>query len=386
MMELPIALQTRDDLDDILIQAVQMNASDVHFSSDLRLSVRQHGVIQPVSLRTITMTELSNLLVASQDENTSVLSIVNSGEDLDFAYVCKKPFNDEYCRFRVNASSKQANGKNGLSIVFRAINPHPPCVEDLGVEDDIIDCMTNLTKGLAIVAGPTGSGKSTLLAAINRKRLETRSEVMITHESPIEFVYDEVETDSVVNQREIGHSGNYKTFYDALVGALRQDPDLILVGEARDRETINAAIHGVQTGHALFTTVHTQGVAQTINRIVKEFESHEREAKLMDIIDSMAIIVYQNLVPSVDGKRVALREYLIFDGEVKDRLRESPINALFTNTYSALIDKGQTLLMDAKKHLESGRIDKNIYRKIEKQFEADISKIGLNKTHKGTLS
>jgi defect-in-organelle-trafficking protein DotB len=236
------------------------------------------------------------------------------------------------------------------------------------------------------VAGPTGSGKSTLLAAINRKRLETRSEVMITHESPIEFIYDEVETDSVVNQREIGHSGNYKTFYEALVGALRQDPDLILVGEARDRETINAAIHGVQTGHTLFTTVHTQGVAQTINRIVKEFEAHEREAKLMDIIDSIAIIVYQNLVPSLDGKRVALREYLIFDGEVKDRLRESPINALFTNTYSALIDKGQTLLISAKKYLESGRIDENIYRKIEKQFEADISKMGLNKTHQGALS
>ena len=381
-MQLPIALQTRGDLDEVLIQAVSMNASDVHFSSGLRLSVRQHGVIKPMSERSISMTELSSLLVASQDENTSCLSIVNSGEDMDFAYVCKTLHEDEILRFRVNASSKQSSGKNGLSIVFRAINSHPPCVTDLGVESDIVNCMTNMTKGLAIVAGPTGSGKSTLLAAINRKRLESRSEVIITHESPIEFVYEDVETDSVVNQREIGRNGNYKTFYDALVGALRQDPDLILVGEARDRETINAAIHGVQTGHALFTTVHTQGVAQTINRIVKEFESYEREAKLMDIIDSLAFIVYQNLVPSTDGKRVALREFLIFDGEVKDRLRESSINELFSNTYSALIEKGQTLLQDANKQLGAGRIDCNTYRKIEKQFEADISKTGLSKTSK----
>lgn len=382
MMQLPIMLQTRGDLDEVLIQAVQMNASDVHFSSDLRLSVRQQGVIQPVSQRVISMTELSNLLVAAQDENTSVLSIVNSGEDLDFAYVCKTPLNEACCRFRVNASGKQFGGKNGLSMVFRVINPHPPCVEDLGVEVDIVDCMIHLTQGLAIVAGPTGSGKSTLLAAINRKRLETRSEVMITHEAPIEFVYDEVVTDSVVNQREVGHSGHYKTFYDALVGALRQDPDLILVGEARDRETLNAVMQGVQTGHALFTTVHTQGVAHTLNRMVKEFEAHEREAKLMDMIDSLAIIIYQNLVPSTDGQRVALREYLIFDGEVKDRLRESPIKQLFANTMAALMDKGQTLLMDAKQKWDAGRIDQKTYRRLEKHAEAEMSKITVRKTQK----
>ena len=126
-----------------------------------------------------------------------------------------------------------------------------------------------------------------------------------------------------------------------------------------------------------FTTVHTQGVAQTINRIVKEFDAHEREAKLMDIIDSTAIIVYQNLVPSIDGKRTALREYLVFDGEIKDRLRESPINALFSNTYQALIDKGQTLLMDAEKQYQAGIIAETVLQKVKKQFEADISKVGL---------
>ena len=252
MIELPVMLQTRRDLDHVLMAAVELNASDIHFSSDLRLSIRQHGEIMPMNERALSMTELSNLLVSSQDDNTSVLGIVNAGEDLDFAYVCKNRLNGQPLRFRANASSKQVNGKTGLSMVFRAINSNPPCVEDLKVEADIVDCMTNLTKGLAIVAGPTGSGKSTLLAGINRKRLETRAEVMITHESPIEFVYDAVKTNSVVNQREIGRSGHYKSFYAALVGALRQDPDLILVGEARDRETINAAIHGVQTGHALF--------------------------------------------------------------------------------------------------------------------------------------
>ncbi len=377
MMELPVLLQTRAHLDDVLIQAAKMKASDIHLSSELRLSVRQYGTIKPMTERNLSMTEVSNLLVSALDENTSCLSIVNSGEDMDFSYVSRQYFDDELLRFRVNASSKYVCGKNGLSLVFRLINPNPPDADELGVDPEIIDCMTQVSQGLAVVVGPTGSGKTTLLASIIRRRLEHRSEVMITHESPIEFVYDAIETNSVVNQREIGRSGNYKSFYEALVGALRQDPDLILVGEARDRETISAAINGVQTGHALFTTVHTSGVAQTINRMVKEFEAHEREAKLMDIIDSLSIIVYQKLVKTVDGKRVALREYLVFDGEIKDRLREAPVNELFTRTYQALMEKGQTLLMDAKKKLDAGRIEYNIYRGIEKQFEADIGKVGL---------
>lgn len=385
MIELPIVLQTRRDLDQVLLQAVKQQASDIHFSNELRLSFRLHGEIKPVSDRLLSLTEVSNLLVAALDENTSCLGIVNAGEDMDFAYVCKITHENQVLRFRVNASSKQILGKNGLSLVFRFINAKPPDIGVLNVETAIIDCMTNLTKGLAIVAGPTGSGKSTLLAAINRKRLETRAEVMITHESPIEYVYDDIETNSVVNQREIGPRGNYKRFYDALIGALRQDPDIILVGEARDRETISAAIHGVQTGHALFTTVHTQGVAATINRLVKEFEAHEREAKLMDIIDSLAIIVYQNLVPSTDGKRVALREYLIFDGVVKDKLRESPMNQLFRNTYAALIEKGQTLLMDADKKLKEQRIDEATYRKVRKQFETDVNQIDLKMNLSDTI-
>lgn len=371
MIELPVVLQTRQHLDAVLRQAVSLDVSDVHFTNGVRLSVRQHGVILPMSHRALSFSEVSNLLVASQDENTSCLSLVNSGEDLNFAYACRATDLAPLLRFRVNASSKQMAGKAGLALVFRAINSHPPGVDD--VESDILACMTTLTQGLAIVAGQTGSGKSTLLAGINRRRLETRAEIMITHESPIEYVYDAVKTDSVIYQREIGRSGDYKTFYEALVGALRQDPDLIVVGEARDRETINAVINGVQTGHALFTTVHTQGVAQTINRMIKEFESHEREAKLMDMIDALAIIIYQVLVPAKKGGRIALREYLLFDGEVKDRLREAPLKSLFSQTYAALIAKGQTLLKDAQCKLDAGLIEESVYRKVKKQFESDIS-------------
>jgi Dot/Icm secretion system ATPase DotB len=373
-MHLPNLLQTRKDLDHVLMTAVKAGMSDIHLGGEDYIKARHHGEIKAFSPRVISSNEAENMLVSAYDENMSALSMITTGEDLDFAYVCKEWVDDQLLRFRVNASSRYRYGKLSIIIVFRVITSEPPSIHQFSTEKDIVETMTEMTKGLAIVVGPTGSGKSTLLASIIRHRLESRSEVVITHESPIEYVYDDIETMSVVNQREIGRAGNYKTFYEALVGALRQDPDLILVGEARDKETINAAIHGVQTGHALFTTMHTTGVAHTINRMVKEFEDSEREAKLMDIIDSLSMIVYQNLVLSTNGKRIALREYLVFDGEIKDRLRECPVKALFTEIYAALIEKGQTLLMDAEKKLKAKQIDKVTYTKIKKQFEADISK------------
>ncbi len=160
----------------------------------------------------------------------------------------------------------------------RAIKSMPPDIETLGVESEIIELTTNIKKGLVVVTGATGSGKSTLLASILRRRAELGAEHMITAEAPIEYVYDGIETQSCITAQEIGRGGDHKTFSDALVAALRKDPDIILVGEARDKETIEAALHGAQTGHALFTTCHTNGVANTINRMLKVFHENERAA------------------------------------------------------------------------------------------------------------
>ena len=369
---LPVNIQTRADLDAILAAAVANEVSDVHFAGDDPIKVRRHGAIDVFAERCLRTTELQHILISAYEENQSAVSVINSGEDLDFAYTTQHPVAGEYLRFRVNASSRIHYGRHDVTIVFRAINATPPTLSQLGVEPAIAEVMVSLEKGMAMVVGPTGSGKSTLLAALMRERLETRAEVIITHEAPIEYVYDDIDTASVIHQRSIGKGGNYPSFHQALVGSLRQDPDVILVGEARDRETINAALNGVQTGHALFTTVHTTGVAHTINRVIKEFPKNERDAKLMDIIDSISIVVYQNLVPAIESGRIALREYLVFDGEVKTQLRECPPPHIFAKTYQVLIEKGQTLLMDARKKLAENKISEATYRKIKKQFEADI--------------
>ena len=197
---------------------------------------------------------------------------------------------------------------------------------------------------------------------------------MITAEAPIEYVYDDIETLSCITAQEIGRGGDHKSFSDALVAALRKDPDVILVGEARDKETIEAALHGAQTGHVLFTTCHTNGVANTINRLLKAFPEGDRAAIQMDIVDALSLIVYQTLVPSTDGKRIALREYLIFDGEIKDRLRECETHKIFSECYAALIEYGQSLLKDAEIKLKQGLISDITYRRIQKEFESDIAK------------
>lgn len=378
-MQLPVNIQTRSDLDAILAAAVAADVSDVHFSGDDPIKVRRHGQVRVFAERALRTTEIQHIAVCAYAENQSALSTINAGEDLDFSYTCQFPVNEVWLRFRVNASSRIRRGQSDVTLVFRVINATPPKLADLDVAPAIVESMVPLQKGLVMVVGPTGSGKSTLLASIIRERLETRQEVIITHEAPIEYVYDDIETVSVIHQRSIGDGQNYPSFHRALVGALRQDPDVILVGEARDKETINAALAGVDTGHALFTTVHTAGVAHTINRIVKEFPENERDVKLMAIIDSLSVIVYQNLVPSTDGKRIALREYLVFDGEVKAELRECPPRDIFAKTYQVLMEKGQTLVMDAEKKCAEKKISVATYEKVKKQFEADIRLTGSKK-------
>ncbi len=374
MIEISPILQSRADLDSILTQAYQLEVSDVHIGGEDPIKVRLHGVIQNLAIRTLNTNEVASLLIASYDDNPSALSKVNSGEELDFSYVCQFPCQGEYLRWRVNAGSRRKYGQRDIKIVFRGIKSMPPDIETLGVESEIIELTTNIKKGLVVVTGATGSGKSTLLASILRRRAELGAEHMITAEAPIEYVYDGIVTQSCITAQEIGRGGDHKTFSDALVAALRKDPDIILVGEARDKETIEAALHGAQTGHALFTTCHTNGVANTINRMLKVFHENERAAIQMDIIDSLSLIVYQTLVPTLEGKRTALREYLIFDGEVKDRLRECESSQLFMQCYEALIEKGQTLLSDAQKKLEAGLISDVTYRRIKKEFEADMNK------------
>jgi defect-in-organelle-trafficking protein DotB len=196
VIEIPPILQSRADLDSILTQAYQLEVSDVHIGGEDPIKVRLHGVIQNLAIRTLNTNEVASLLIASYDDNPSALSKVNSGEELDFSYVCQFPCRGEYLRWRVNAGSRRKYGQRDIKIVFRAIKSMPPDIETLGVESEIIELTTNIKKGLVVVTGATGSGKSTLLASILRRRAELGAEHMITAEAPIEYVYDGIETQS----------------------------------------------------------------------------------------------------------------------------------------------------------------------------------------------
>jgi len=221
-------------------------------------------------------------------------------------------------------------------------------------------------EGVVYVTGATGSGKSTLLAAIIRAIAEDpqSNRKILTYESPIEFVFDAIDKpSSVVSQSEIPR--HLPSFAAGVRNALRRKPRLILVGEARDPETIDAVLEAALTGHPVYTTLHTTGVAETIRRLVGNFSPEERHGRAIDIIETLRLIIWQKLVPTVDGRQVALREYLVFDESTRGKLLESDIDRVTTATRKLLIERGQPMIVEAKQKFDAGIISEHTYKILE---------------------
>lgn len=378
MIKLPVALQNREDLDAILVAAFNTQASDVHLGGQEAIVVRQHGTLVPLNERLLTTADIQHLLIASYDENPAAITEINRGRDLDYAYTCRNPVNGHYLRWRVNAGSRKRFGNRDIKLVFRHINTIPPTVQQLHVEPEILTAVTNAKQGLVIITGATGNGKSTLNAALIRHRAECHAEHVVTLEAPIEYVYDELDTRSIFTAREISPvGGDSQSFSHGIVEALRKDPDVIVVGEARDKDTIAAAIHGAQTGHVLFTTVHTNGVAQTLSRLLQAFSSRDRAVMQMDLVDNLLAVIHQRLVPATDGTRHALREYLVFDEAVKDRLRKSTPDAMTLTCARALRRFGKPLVQDATDKYTQGLITEHTLQRmaLEYQFSGDDKEV-----------
>jgi defect-in-organelle-trafficking protein DotB len=220
-------------------------------------------------------------------------------------------------------------------------------------------------EGIVFITGATGSGKSTLLASIIRELIENEDShrKVLTYESPIEFVYDEIETiSSIVSQSEIPR--HLPTFADGVRNALRRKPRLIMVGECRDAATISAALEAALTGHPVYTTLHTSGVAETMRRLVTSFAGEERLGRTIDILETIRLCIWQKLVPTVDNKRVALREYLVFDEEVRDILLDSDPNEVTSATRKLVREKGQLMTADARMKFEQGLISERVFKLI----------------------
>ena len=321
----PAAITTREEIDVILRDAAQAGASDVFVSSGEPVRMRVNGKIESLSNRAIRPTELTCWVTITYDDNPSGASRARSGTPLDYSYECHgRMGSGERLRWRVNVAGMLRSGRTELRVVMRRISSMPPKAESLGVPEALVAASDLLVRGLMIVTGPTGSGKSTTLSALLRRRLETPDDHvhLVTLEAPIEYVYQDVDVrNAVVTQIEVGR--HLETFGRGVENALRQDPDLILVGETRDRETASALLQAAQTGHGVYTTLHTNGVAKTLIRMLEVFSAEERDVARESLIDAVQVVLAQRLLPSADGGRVAAYEYLVMGDEVKKRLREA---------------------------------------------------------------
>lgn len=347
-----------DQIDPFLLWCVSRGTSDISVQSDRPVYNDIHGRLYPATVRALDGADMAIFL--HKIYGPDALARLASGTDLDLSYEIRA---DRYTRvrFRVNITPIQSKGRDAAQITMRTLPSSPPSIKDLGIEEDIINNWAP-RQGMIVVTGPTGSGKSTLLAAGIRMLLERRNGCgkVLTYESPIEFTYDDVKSPhSVVSQTEIPR--HLENFAHGVRNALRRKPNIILVGEARDRETINAAIEAAQTGHAVYTTTHTMGVSATIRRMISAFDTNERTERAYALMEAMRLIVTQALVPRVGGGRIGVREWMRFDDMVREKLLDMDFQE-WTVEIQRIIDQyGQSMGKSAGKLFDQGLIDRRAY-------------------------
>lgn len=349
---------TEELVDPMLLWCVKQGASDISIQSDRPIYNDIHGALYPGTIREMDASDIAVFLakIYGQEANARLAS----GTDLDVSYEIRP---DRYTRirFRVNITAILSRGRDGAQITMRTLPAEPPTMDDLGIEEEIRDNWAP-RQGMVVITGPTGSGKSTLLAAGNRMLLERPGGCgkMLTYEAPIEFIYDTVKSPrSLVSQTEIPR--HLPDFSAGVRNALRRKPEIILVGEARDRETINATIEAAQTGHAVYTTTHTTGVANTIARMISSYPMEERQERAIALMETLRMIVTQALAPRIGGGRCGVREWMIFPDDVREKLMDMEFTE-WPNEIQRMINQyGQTMSRSAEIVYEKGLIDRRHY-------------------------
>lgn len=348
---------TPDQLDRLLMHCYDQGASDICIQSGETVFAEIEGKQVKMTRRELTLQEASDLINFIYGSNATAM--VFSGTDIDTNYRVKFQKGKIY-RYRVNITACMFEGYQGIQVTMRTISSEPPELAKLNLETDLYKSLS-IPQGILVVSGATGSGKSTLLASMISHLIqkEDANLKVLTYESPIEYVYDNVpRPTSIIAQTEIPRY--LPSFAAGVRNALRRKPGLILVGEARDKETIEAVIDAALTGHPVFTTVHANGVADTMRRMVTIFPFAERDTRLFDLIESVKVIVWQTLVPSVTGKRIALREFLVFNEEVRDALLKSKPETIVSAIRELIQKYGQPILADARAKYEDGLIDERV--------------------------
>jgi twitching motility protein PilT len=301
---------------DILKAAVKIKASDIHIYIGKPPMIRVNGSISPLpDFPEIKAEEAKRLVYSILYED----QIQRFEEHLELDSSFDVP---GISRFRVNVLLQ----KNGVEAVMRIISSSIPDARTIGLSQTITE-LTKLPRGLILVTGPTGSGKSTTLACLVDLINKTRQDHILTIEDPIEYVYES--GSCIVRQREVGT--NTRSFQDALKHALRQDPDIILIGEMRDLETISLAISAAETGHLVLGTLHTQDAPQTVDRMVDVFPAHQQQLIRTQLANTLKAVICQILLPHRDGlNRVAAREIMIVTHAIASLIREGKTHMIYS--------------------------------------------------------
>ena len=333
------------DIFDLLKQAVNLGASDIHITSNSEPIARVKGKFIKLSDDILTKEDTKEMVKQIADEER-LQNIEKIGE-LDFSATL-----EDGTRFRVNAYKQ----KGSYALAIRTINSKVPSFEELNLPKTL-KTFTEKHKGLVLVTGPTGSGKSTTLASLIDIINQNRQAHIITIEDPIEYVHNHKR--SIVNQREIGIDS--KSFHSALRAILRQDPDVILIGEMRDSETISIALTAAETGHLVFSTLHTIGSAKTIDRIIDSFPPEQQQQIRTQLSTVCEGIISQQLLPTADGRdRVAATEVMMATPAIRNLIRENKTFQI-QNTMQTGLSKGMhTMDQDLIKLYKQGIITKEI--------------------------
>lgn len=312
---------------DLLAFSVQNHASDLHLSTGMPPVIRVNGDIRRISLPPLDADEIRRMILSVTDEHRQ--QIYQQDLETDFAFDLP-----ECARFRVNAFHTE----RGPSAVFRTIPSQILTLSDLNAPP-VFQTIADSPRGLVLVTGPTGSGKSTTLAAMIDYINDTKPAHILTIEDPIEFIHTSKQ--SLINQRELHR--HTKSFQAALRSALREDPDVILVGEMRDPETVRLALTAAETGHLVFATLHTNGAAKTVDRIIDVFPAAEKELVRAMLSESLRAVISQTLLKTHDNCRTAAFEILTATAAVRNLIRENKTAQLHTAMQTGQIHGMQTL-------------------------------------------
>jgi twitching motility protein PilT len=297
----------------LLEEVIKKKASDLHLQVALPPMLRIDGALIPLNGADIlTDDAVETLIFSILDEDQKQILLKDKEFDFSFAF-------GDLGRFRVNAFHERGN----LAAALRLITNEMQTIEGLGMPP-VVNKFTEYPRGLVLVTGPTGSGKSTTLAAMIHKINQERSAHIITIEDPIEYTHKSIK--SVIVQREV-HYDTY-SFSAALRSALREDPDVVLIGEMRDLETIASAITIAETGHLVFATLHTNSAAQSIDRMIDVFPPHQQPQVRAQLSNILAAIISQRLVPAIGGGRIAAGEIMVATPAVRNIIREGKSHQL----------------------------------------------------------